>query len=140
MASFLRQEEGAIVFQSLQPTLAGSADTEMNESSIVQACGTDVGGDYSQRQNFSVSTTRELSQRNSSHIQINSFLSNMTPFHSQGVALVSFTVMKIMGGAGMGLAPDNDSDAEITLKSIATQGFALVSCKWPLPYLSSTET
>lgn len=51
--------------------------------------------------------TRDLSQRNSSHIQINSFPSNLTPFHCQGVALVSFAVVKIMGGTGMRLATDN---------------------------------
>lgn len=50
------EDEGGIGFHSLQPTLAGSADTEMNESSIVQsACGTDVRGQNNQRQNFSIS-------------------------------------------------------------------------------------
>lgn len=50
------EEEGRIGFHSLQPTLAGSADAEMNESSIVQsACGTVVGEQTNQRQHFSIS-------------------------------------------------------------------------------------
>lgn len=108
-------EAGWIGFHSLQSTLAGSADTEMNESSIVRsACGTDVGGQNNQRQTLFISPTRELSQRNSSHVQINSFLSNLTPFHCQGVTWVWFTVIWIMGGKGMCLATDtrsNDSEA-----------------------------
>lgn len=50
------KEEGRIGFHYLQPTLAGSVDSEMNESFIVQsACGTGVGGQNNQRQNFSIS-------------------------------------------------------------------------------------